>query len=211
MNRTIALVTVLAVVLVGVLFWFFAWKPKSDEIDEIEAQQEAVEQQQVQLRQQIEELKQVRATAPEAEAAIVAAESVVPRDLALASALRQFQLAADESGVELVTVSPSRPEQVVDAQPGLARLGLSVTLSGSYFQLVDFLRRVEDPAITPRGVVWDTLNVAPEEFPTLTATASGVMFALLPAPPAPPPEETATPGEEPTEVETTPEAIGASS
>lgn len=208
MNRQVALIAGLVALVLIVAFYFFAWQPKSDEIAEIDAQREAVLAEQQQLEQRINELREIRATAPEAEAAIVAAESIVPRDVALPSALRQLQVAADEAGVELPTVSVARPAQIVDAQPGLAEMGVTLTVNGSYYQIVDFLRRVEDPAITPRGLTWTTVSVGPADYPELSASISGEMYALLPTPPAPPAEEE-VPAEG--EAEEEPVAIGGAS
>lgn len=198
MNRQIGIVAVLVAGLLVALFYFFVWSPRSDEIEEIEAQIETVEQQQAQLQRRITELKEVRNNAPELEAEIVAAESVVPRDVGQAAAIRQLQLAADESGVELPNVTFDRPTQIQDAPVGLASLQVTVQVDGGYYQLVDFYRRVEDPAITPRGVTWSSVVVSPTEYPMLTASSSGSMYALLPAPPAEEPEteDTTTEGDE---------------
>ena len=38
----------------------------------------------------------------------------------------------------------------------LYRIDLNAELRGRYFQIVDTLRRLEDPAISPRGIVWTT-------------------------------------------------------
>lgn len=189
MNRQTGIVAALVAVLLIALFYFFVWSPKNDEIDEIEAQIETVEQQQAQLEQRIAALKEVRNNAPELEAAIVSAESVVPRDIGQASAIRQMQLAADESGVEMPNVTFGRPTQIQDAPPGLASIQVSVQIQGGYYQLVDFYRRVEHPTITPRGITWASVSLAPSEYPTLSASSSGSMYALLPTPPAPEPTE----------------------
>ena len=194
MSRQTGILAALGFVLVAVLFYFFVWSPKSDEIEQIEAEIETVEQQQAVLQQRISALQEVRNNAPELEAAVVAAESIVPRDIAQASAIRQLQLAADESGVDLPTVTFGRPTQIQDAEPGLASIQVSVQILGGYYQIVDFYRRVEDPTISPRGFTWDTVNLAAEEYPTLTAAASGSMYALLPTPPAPEPTPEPTTG-----------------
>lgn len=201
MNRQTGIIAALVVVLLSALFYFFVWSPKSDEIADIEAQIETVEQQQAQFQQRIAELREIRNDAPELEAAIVAAESIVPRDIGQAAAIRQLQLAADESGVELPTVTFSRPAQIEDGPPGLASIDLNLQALGGYYQLVDFFRRVEDPTITPRGFVWNSFGLSPEEYPTLTASSSGTMYALLPTPPEPEPEATPD-GEEPSPAET---------
>lgn len=168
----------------AVAFYFFLWSPKNAETAEINEQIDTVEAEQVQLRARIAELEQLRATAPEIEAAIVAAQSIVPRDLALPSATRQLQLAADESGVDMRTITFQQTSQVDGAEPGTVSIDLGVTIEGGYFQIVDFLRRVEDPAITPRGIVWNNLSLAPSAYPTLNASLTGSMYAKLPAPPA---------------------------
>ncbi len=195
MTRGTALVGALVALVVLVAFYFLLWRPKSDEIQAAREQQEQVEAEAQQLRRRIAGLEEIRRNAPEVEAAIVAAESVVPRDLAVPAALRQLVLAADESGATLVAVNPARPEQVEDAEPGLAAITFAMQASGGYYQLVDFLRRIEDPAISPRGVIWTSLDVteAEEGYPTLTATITGTMYALLPVPPAPPPTPAPTP------------------
>ncbi len=206
MNRSAVLIAVLAAVLVAALFYFFAWQPKSEEIAEIDEQIQAVEQETQRLEQRVIELKQVRADAPEIESDIVAAESLVPRDIAMPGLLRQMQLAADESGADLFNITASRPTQVEDAQSGLAATAISVQLSGGYYQLVDFFRRVEDPAITPRGVVWNNLSLSgADTYPTLTASVSGQVYSLLPVPPAPAEEPTTEDGAEPDGDQETPE------
>lgn len=193
MIRRNAIIAGLLALLLAALFFFFVWQPRSDEIAELEADRENVLQQQAQLRDQIQRLKEVRQNAAEAEAQIVAAETIVPRDLAIPAALRQLVLAADESGAELVSTTWSRPQQLEDAQPGLASISVGLQVNGGYYQIVDFLRRVEDPAISPRGFIWSSLSLAPDEYPTLSANISGTVYSLLPTPPAPEPEPTATP------------------
>lgn len=184
MNRQQTLLGVLGVIIILVLFYMFAFKPQQEELAEVEAEIEEALAQESSLEARIATLQEVRARAPEIEAALATAESIIPREQALPSALRQLQLAADDAGAELTAVTPGRPVETEGEIAELAELTVNVVLSGSYFQLVDFLRRVEDPAITPRGIIWSGVTIAAEEYPTLTATMSGRMFALLPAPPA---------------------------
>ncbi|HEX2027496.1 MAG TPA: type II secretion system protein GspM [Nitriliruptorales bacterium] len=210
MNRRLALISAGVAVVLVLLFYFLGWRPQSEEIAELDDQREQVEAETERLEARVRELERVQADAPAVEAAIVAADSIVPRDLALPSALRQLQLAADESGATLVTVSvPSRPEPA-DGAPGLASIPLNLQATGGYFQLVDFLRRVEDPAISPRGIVWESMNVtgAPDDYPTLTANVTGRMYAVLPVPPEPAPSP--SPGATPEGDAATPAEGGAS-
>ena len=190
MSRQVGLLAGLAVVLILVGFYFFAFKPRSEELVEVREQIDTAVAQQATLEAEIAALQAIRAEAPEIEAALATAESVIPRDLALPSALRQLQLAADDAGLSLETVAPGRPVASDLETPELATVTISVTLSGSYFQVVDFLRRVEDPTIIPRGIEWTSALLTPSAYPTLSVVLSGEMYSLLPAP-VPAPTETA--------------------
>lgn len=182
MTRQAALLSALGVALVLVLFYFFAFQPKNEELAVIREDIDAAVAQQATLEARIAALQEVRLRAPEIEAALAAGESIIPRESALPSALRQLQLAADDSGVDLLTIAPGRPAAVGGDVPELSMLTVSLTIQGSYFQLVDFLRRIEDPSITPRGLIWTSGTVTPADYPQLSVTLSGQMFALLPTP-----------------------------
>lgn len=190
MNRQTLALAALGSVLVAVLFFFFLYSPKSDELAELELQIESTLAQQDQLRNRIRTLEEVRTRAPEIEAAIGTAEAIIPRDPGLPAALRQLSLAADGAGVVLPTISIGRPA----VGPGPAQtMSVAVTIGGSYFQIIDFLRRIEDPTITARGLIFSSVSIGPDEYPTLSASLSGTMFTQLSAPvaPAPPAEEPA--------------------
>jgi Tfp pilus assembly protein PilO len=202
MRNPRALLGMLAVLLVGVLFWLLAWSPKQDEIVALDEEIAAAQAQQAQLRTRVQELESIRAEAPEVASLIAASEAIVPTDPALPSALRQLQLAATESNVKLRSVAPGRPQPVeaptITLEPGteLVSFDLTVLVEGSYFQIVDFLRRIEDPSVTPRGLRWTQLaaSVPDGEYPTLNVDLVGRLYSVVPAggtpePPAPEPED----------------------
>jgi hypothetical protein len=64
---------------------------------------------------------------------------------------------------------------------------------GGYFQVVDFLRRLEDPVVTPRGVLVQSVTASPGELPTLSVSVSVVMFADLQQVPTDAPPESHPP------------------
>lgn len=193
MTRQAAILSALGVVLILVLFYFFAFQPKNEELALIQEETDAAIAQQATLEARIAALQEVRLRAPEIEAALAAAESIIPREAALPSALRQLQLAADDSGVELISIAPGRPAVGEGEAAELSTLTLSLAVEGSYFQLVDFLRRIEDPAITPRGIEWTSGTVGAGQYPVLSVALSGEMYALLATPPAPEESPTAEP------------------
>ena len=184
MRQQTLLVGALGAVLVIALWWMFLFSPKQDELAEVQAEIDAAVTQQATLQSQIRTLQEVRNDAPQLEADLVATETIIPREAALPSAIRMLAQAADDSGVSLVSITPGRPSQLVDGPEGLAEIGVAIALDGSYFQIVDFLRRVEDPAIVPRAFLWEGMTLAIDEYPSLAGTLTGRMFALLPAVPA---------------------------
>jgi Tfp pilus assembly protein PilO len=185
MNRSHLILASLVAVLVVALSWFFLFAPRNAEIEEIRAETERLDAQASELAAQVEELRQVRENAPVLEAELAAAQAVLPRESALPSTLRQLQLAADEAGVTLSAVAPSRPQPVTieSGEAGLAKINLVVDVKGRYFQMVDFLRRLEDPAISPRGLLWNALSIESEydAYPVLEGSLQGDLFAILPA------------------------------
>ena len=198
MSRQAVLLGVLGTVLVVALWWLFLYAPGQDELAAIEDEIAAAEAEQASLETRIAALEAVRARAPETEAAIARLRSLVPDDPALPSALRQLTAAALDAGIDVTAVATSRPE-VVDEAIGLNAAGVSITATGSYFQLVDFLRRVEDPQITARGLTFSNLAVTTAVPPTLTISLTGQMYAVLEPPPEPDGEQEAAPADDGTE------------
>lgn len=196
MNRQTLVVAALGAVLVLALYYMFAWRPKSNEVAQVETQIEAVVAQQATVEAEVRRLEEVRAQAPAIEASLAAAEAILPRDAALPSMIRQLVVAAEDSGVTLLSVTPGRGTQVEEL-PGLSEFKLSIAAEGGYFQMVDFMRRVEDPALVARGIAWDVATLAPLDYPTLSATLTGTMFAQGDVPPPPAEEPVPAEGDDP--------------
>lgn len=186
MSRQATLLGALAAILVAALWWLFLYSPGQDELARVEDEIAAAENEQVSLQQRVARLEMVRARAPETEAAIATLRSFVPDDPALPPALRQVQAAAEDSGATITAIATARPV-VVDEPTGLHAAQVTITVDGSYFQIVDMLRRIEDPEITSRGIVFSSLTMNTLEYPTLQATIAGSMYAVLD--PVPEPEE----------------------
>lgn len=191
------LLSALAAVLVVALWWLFLYTPVQDEISAVQDEISAAEAETTSLQQRVTALEAVRARAPETEAALARITSIVPEDPALAGALRQIEAAGEDAGVDISQISISRPA-VVDEAVGLYSSSVALALEGSYFQVVDLLRRLEDPAITSRGLVLTNVSLAPSEYPVLSGSMNGQMFSILETPPEPAGPEPATPTEEPT-------------
>ena len=179
MNRQALLLSLLALLLIGALWWVFLYSPGQADLATLEDDIAAAEAETVTLTTRVGQLERIRATAPETEALIAQLASIVPTDPALAGAIRQIEAAAQDAGVRVEGLSTSRPSGADDIAPGLHRISISMAVEGSYFQLVDFLRRLEDPTVTARGVVFDALSLSATEYPTLAGSLTGAMYAVL--------------------------------
>ncbi len=210
MSRIGWVLTGLLSVLLIVGWFFLLWQPTSDDIEQVRQDTDATLTQAQQQRQIAARLREVRETAPEIEARLAAGQVLIPEGPALPALFRQLQEAADDSGLRLTAVSPGRPADVADAPTDLSRMQVNVSLEGSFFQLVDFSRRLEDPGLTGRGLLWRTAAVSFEEdiFPALNVSLSAEVFARMDADTIPAPEEAEegadAEGEEPTDTDDEP-------
>lgn len=188
MTRTALALSALGAVVVIVLFFVLVFQPARDELAEVEDQIALEQSEQDRLEDEIERIRLVRENAPGVEAELAAADAIVPRDPALPALVRQLQLAADESGVTLVSVATGRPVALEEPPAeGLSAIDVNTEIAGGYFQLVDFLRRIEQPNITPRGIAWANANVTRDDanYPELSVTLAGRAYAVVAVPPPP--------------------------
>lgn len=177
MSRVGWLLTGLLCVLLIVGWYFLLFSPTSDEIEDVRAETERVQTQAQQERQRAQVLREVRQAAPEAEAELAAGRTMIPDDPAIPALFRQLQQAADDAGVRLNSLSPSTPSSFEAGEESIAAVSVSMSVEGSYFQLVDLARRVEDPQLTPRALRWQSASISPSDYPSLSATLSGTVFA----------------------------------
>jgi len=119
------------------------------------------------LRGQIGALEDVRADAGPLQARAKAARGLFPPRPAMPSLVDALQKIADQSGVDLVSVQPAAPA-VSTVNPGLAEIVTGVVVTGGYFQVEDFLARLEGlvkgsgvgPGIPARSVLVRSVSLA---------------------------------------------------
>ena len=169
----IALLSVLLIV-----GWFFLiYQPTSEDIEDVRAETDRVQTETTQQLARAAQLREIRQAAPESEAALSAGQLLIPEAASIPALFRQMQQVADESGVRLTSISPSAPSVQEIGNTEVAVISLSMALEGSYFQIVDLARRIEDPQIVSRALLWTSASLSPSEFPTLSVTLSGDVYA----------------------------------
>ena len=117
------------------------------------------------LRDQIKALEALKPKEAELKAQAELAKAEFPATPALPGLVDALQDAASQSGVGLGTVAPSTPETST-VNPLLAEITTTVNVNGGYFEIQDFLVRLEnlvkgsDPArVAPRSVLVESVNL----------------------------------------------------
>ena len=217
MRASPPVIGVIVALVMAVAFYFLLYKPADEEQVALEDETTALEDTQTRLRNEIRALQTIERNQVEINAQRARLLEYIPDGTALPSAIRQFQRAADDSGVAIFSVTfgdPAVPDPATGAVPAetgdpgttLTNIPVTMVLHGGYFRTVDFFRRVE--VEVPRAVLVQTVDVAEQEtagFPTLQTTWEGQIFAVLALEDVPAaagaPAPTATPTPTPTPAE----------
>ena len=140
-------------------------RPTQQATAEARADRDAAVAESQSLRDQIKALEALKPKEAELKAKASLAKAEFPATPALPAMVDALQGAASLSGVELGTVAPSTPKAST-ASPLLAEITTTVNVSGGYFEIQDFLVRLEnlvkgtDPGrIEPRSVLIDSVNL----------------------------------------------------
>ena len=163
--------------LVLLLAWFvLLWGPQGGRLEDARDREEAAASANSELELRLDRLQAAQADAPALQAEVEALRVAVPDDPQLAQFILEANDAAAASGVDFLSVSPTPPAASLD--PLLpAAVNLAVTVDGGYFQVLDYLNRLD---AMDRIVVVDTLALAPaaaEGGPTtLSVTLAARMF-----------------------------------
>lgn len=191
MNRRALVFGALATVVILLVWFFLLWSPRQGQIAEARQQTEAAQAQAAALEAEIQRLQAAQRDEPLKQARRAELQAAVPDDPALGQFILDVNAAANASGIEFMTISPSPP--IVPDGGGLSVINLTFSISGGYFQVLDFMNRLTD---LPRVVVIDSVNVAPEGTGsgTLAVSLGGRMFTnAIPGAPAPTPTTSPAP------------------
>jgi Tfp pilus assembly protein PilO len=139
-----------------VLLVFFLVLPKMGQVSDATDELAAAQGQQGTLESQLAALEQAEASAPEAREIIREVEEQIPPTADEPGLLLLVKNASARAGVTLSTLTPGTP--TLDATTGLSTIPLTVTASGNYFQLTEFLYDIET---LPRAAKVANVALAP--------------------------------------------------
>jgi Tfp pilus assembly protein PilO len=156
----------IALTLVGALAimaggWFLVISPKRAHAADLRTQAAAKERANSLLQVQLSTLKAQAKDLPKQQAKLAAVAAKIPNNSAMPTLIRALNSAADDTGVELVSVAPSVATPVAGAAApaaattaasaasapssvgALQSIQLSLGIVGSYFQVAEYLDRLE--------------------------------------------------------------------
>lgn len=195
MNRRALLIGTAAAVAVIVLWYFVFWSPRSKSLDQAKERRQAAQQQETQLRAEITRLRGAQNQEPAKRARLEALRTAIPDDPKLAQFILDTNDAANRAGIDFISVAPQLPAapagaagaattpatpaggggatttNAAGARP--AEIKLSLQIKGGYFQVLDFLNRLDDLS---RLVVNDSLTVTADQSARLTVGLTSRMF-----------------------------------
>jgi Tfp pilus assembly protein PilO len=195
---------------VVVLVWNIAiFSPRGKKLNEAKQQAQSAQQLEPGLQATLARLKQISENGPEIAAQLDKLNAAVPADPDLDGFILSANQIAVQAGIDWLSVSPS----VVQAGTnGPSVIPLSMQIKGGFFQVLDYLNRLEDMG---RLVIVDSINTTASSAagvtgpPTLAVTLTGRMFTL--AAPAAAAGSVPTPGAATGTTGATPPASGSSS
>lgn len=185
MNRRVILIAVGAAILILIGWYVLLWSPAQTEIDEARQRTETAESQEQALQAQINRLRDVQRSEPLRRAQLETLRTAIPDTPNLGQFILDVNDAASRSGIRFISISPSEPRAsaagaaaaptttttaagggtatTTPAAPTAAlpaEIGLTFQISGGYYQVLDFLNRLDR---MPRLVVTDSVNISADQ------------------------------------------------
>lgn len=173
------IIAIAAGVVVCLLFYAFAIRPRKSELSDIQGQIGAEETKTTQLQAQLQQLQALQQDAPKLQAELAKIRELVPQEDEIANFIFEVQEAANAAGVDFVEITPELPKTPPENAP-LAEVRNTIGATGGYFAVQDFIRRLYDldRAVRVDGLV---LSAASPDSAEVNFTSTVRIFYELPA------------------------------
>ena len=142
-GRAAIILSIVGVVVVLLLGYFFFIRSQQSELSEVRNQVEAERNETQRLQAELQRLQDLQENAPQLEARLRRVRELVPRENQIPNFIFQVQETADESGVGFLQITPQLPDQPPEGA-SLAEVTIQLRAQGGYFAVQDFIRRLYD-------------------------------------------------------------------
>ena len=180
MKRAVWFIAAGVAVLVIIVWYAAIYSPKNHDLSKAQDDLAVAQSQQGNLQTQLGSLRDLEANRAKQQAALQKLNAAVPTTPDLAGFILQANDIATQAGVNWLQVSPTLPTAPTSGGP--TTVNLTMQLEGGFFQVYDYLNRLED---LQRLVVVDTVNLNAKggdtsgggtSDPTLTMSITARMF-----------------------------------
>jgi Tfp pilus assembly protein PilO len=173
-KRGPVLAAVVAIV-VAILLLLFLVLPKMGQVSDAKKKLEGARSNQSTLESELSALQDAQSAAPQSQETIDKVNRLVPPTADLPGLILLLQNAATGSGIDLFTITPSTP--VFDETTGLSTISVSISASGTYFTLTEYLYKIE--TLESRAAKVLSVNLSPNAASGDTSSPSLSMTATL--------------------------------
>lgn len=170
----------LVVMIITASFFFLLYKPKIQQLSQMMEKQTKEEQQIKNARLTLMRLRSAKKQSNEIEQRLTRIRQVLPEESDIPSIVLQIQDIANQAGIEFVSIKPGG----VIPNNGYAEVPLEITIDGYFYDLVDFLYRLER---MDRVIKVTKINIieGTKKLPNIQTTITGSAFVIAPEKPLP--------------------------
>jgi len=171
-REQIMLIFVVAFLIVA-LFGIFVVMPKMNQISDLRNQQESENQKLESAKVTLDRLKALKKDSPRIEAEIAKLRVKMPENPELPSLLIEINNISIKAGIDFITISPGN----LSEQEGYEEIPLQITITGRFFDLIDFLYRIRahEREIKVTGL---SISAGPDGLPHLSVAIKASTFVL---------------------------------
>lgn len=185
MSRKAMMIAGAALIAIVAVWYVGLWSPQSKSLHTAKASEASAVDKESSLKTQVAVLQRQRAQLPALRAQLAQLNQLVPSIPGIDKVIDDVNAVALSSGVAMSSLTP--PVMPVTAAvtpgatPGLVPMSMSMSVSGTYFQLVDFITKL---GAMPRLAVVDGFTFgAPDKSGKIMTSITARVFASPPAAP----------------------------
>jgi Tfp pilus assembly protein PilO len=171
MNRKVMGIAGAGILGMIAVWYVMLFSPQGSQLSAANSRLDAARQRQTVLRAQLRAVQTAKTAPSTIQAQIDALKQAIPNAPDLAGFIDAANAAASGSGVDFLSLAPSQPSASKGA--AVSDLKLSMNVKGSYFQVIDFINRLDS---LPRLLVVDGLNLTGDKTGSVSAQITARVF-----------------------------------
>ena len=156
MKKKQIVVTILVMVLAMAGWWFLLYSPRKAQLAVAQTELKKEQAQEQTLKATLKRRQALKEMEPKLDLRLAQLSTWLPDQPNLPQFINDATAIAKESGIDFVSISPGLPTA---GNAGQGVISLNMQINGGFFQLLDYLVRVEK---LPRSVVGDSISISPQ-------------------------------------------------